>query len=118
DVVAAQVIVRQGHRRGRGGVVGLVLAGGGYRQRRHGDVRGRRCCCVLQRVVTCIGAADTDAADVDRLGRPHVLIVEQGTGVAVGHLVAAQVVVGQRHRRCRGGAVGLVLAGGGHRQGR
>src|SRR5256885_2232817 len=88
-----------GARGGAGGDVGGG-AGGGV-----GGVVGR------------VGARDRDAADRHRLAAAHVLVAEQSAGVAVGHVVAADLVVRQGHRGRGGAVVDLVDAGGADGQG-
>src|SRR6185437_5885939 len=110
--VTRDAIVGQRDRRGRGGVIDLVLARGRHGQGAGRDIR-RRAGGGVGRVVAGIGAAQTDATHAHRLARAHVLIREGRAGVVGGEDIARDPVVRKGHRRGRGAVVDLVLARGG-----
>src|SRR5262249_31190157 len=67
-------------------------------------------------VIACIGAAEGDAADTDRLGIADVLIGETGAGGSLAQAVARHAVVRECDGGGRGGIIDLVDTDGSYRQ--
>ena len=106
-----------GVQRGAGvAVIHLVASGHAADRQRLGRDIGRAGGCRVERVVARIGAADADAAHIDRFTVRHILVKECGCRIAQRQHIAAKPVVVQRHAGCRAAVIHLACACGGHRQ--
>src|SRR5580693_9419396 len=109
-IITGDMVIGQGYRGGRCAVIGLVhtRSADGKGHSTWADIGrsgGRQ---VAQSIVTSIGARDRDTRYGNGLTRAHVLGVKRGRGIAVGHIITGDMVIGQGYRGGRCAVIGLV----------